>query len=339
MGTKKSFVLRHKSLVRTLQYFKRVSLPGFGGVPIYYVVQFFFKGITEGYITTRAAAVSFNLFIAIFPAIIFLFSLIPFVPIENFQQQLILELIYIAPDVFDTFFESTILDIIENQNSGVMSLVFILALYFSTTGVNSMISAFSLTYHQPFVSARSWISQQLTAIWITIVLSFLLISGIGLTIFGEYLIEYFFDYLLDIEADYLTIIHFARWLIIVAFIYLSVAFIYYYGPKKEKGKKHVRFLSPGAILATTAIIGATLLFTLYLENFDSYNKLYGSIGTIMGLMILIYINCIAIILGYELNVAIAGLKNTDHITGLKLPEEEILRIAEAADKEEKGEEI
>ncbi|MFT4754775.1 MAG: membrane protein [Salibacteraceae bacterium] len=288
------------SWIRKIIFFmKHVKIPFFGGLEFYKLGKFFFEGLAGGFLTTRAAAIAFNLFLAIFPSIIFIFSLIPFIPIEGFQAELQKELLFAAPAAMDTFMEETLFDIIANKHSSLLSLGFILAMYFATNGINSMLTAFNMSYHLGEENARSWISQQITAIVLTLVLTTFLFAAIILTIFGASIIHYVFNLLLDFSDNELALLNIARWLIITSFVYFSVAFIYYYGPKKK-----VNFFSPGASLATLSMILFTMGFAFYIENFASYNKLYGSIGTVMGIMLMIYLNSFALLIGYELNAAI-----------------------------------
>tara|TARA_R110002050_G_scaffold109799_1_gene221309 strand:- start:29126 stop:30067 length:942 start_codon:yes stop_codon:yes gene_type:complete len=288
------------TIFRKVMYIlKHVKIPFFGGLELYKLGKFFFQGLAGGFLTTRAAAIAYNFFLAIFPSIIFIFSLIPFVPIEGFQEQLQQELLFAAPNIMDTFLEDTLFDIIKNKHTSLLSLGFVLALYFATNGINSMLTAFTMSYHTEVGHARSWISQQITSIVLTLVLTIFLFVAIFLTIFGETLLHYVFDRILDFSDSGLFWINVARWLITITFIYFSVAVIYFYGPKQK-----VQFFSPGASLATVAMIGFTLGFAFYIDNFASYNKLYGSIGTVMGIMLMIYLNSLALLIGYELNAAI-----------------------------------
>ncbi|UTW67138.1 YihY/virulence factor BrkB family protein [bacterium SCSIO 12643] len=288
------------TFIRKLVFFvKHVKIPFFGGLEIYKVGIFFIRGLAGGFLTTRAAAIAFNFFLAIFPSIIFIFSLIPFIPIDGFQEELQAELLFAAPKIMDTFLEDTLFDIIKNKHTSLLSLGFILAMYFATNGINSLLTAFVMSYHTEEHHARSWFSQQITAIMLTIFLTIFLFIAIFLTIFGGQIIQFVFDTILDFSRFDILLINLARWIIIIAFIYFSVAFIYFYGPKQK-----VQFFSPGASLATIAVILFTLGFAFYIDNFASYNKLYGSIGTVMGIMLMIYLNSLALLIGYELNAAI-----------------------------------
>ena len=295
----KAYLYRFLWVRKIVFFIKHVKIPFFGGLPVYKLGKFFIEGLVGGFLTTRAAAIAYNLFLAIFPSIIFIFSLIPYIPIEGFQDELQTELLFAAPKIMDTFMEETLFDIIENKHSSLVSLGFILAMYFATSGVNSMLTAFSMSYHSEDEHTRSFISQQIAAIVLTLVLTVFLFVAIILTIFGEHIIHYVFDLLLDFSQNELFWINIARWLVIIAFVYFSTAYIYYYGPKQK-----IKFFSPGASLATLAMIVFTLGFAFYIDNFASYNKLYGSIGTVMGIMLMIYLNSFALLIGYELNAAI-----------------------------------
>jgi membrane protein len=284
---------------KVIYLIKHVKIPFFGGLELYKLGKFFFQGLIGGFLTTRAAAIAYNFFLALFPSIIFIFILIPYIPVEGFQEGLQSELLFAAPNIMDTFLEETLFDIIANKHSSLLSLGFILALYFATNGINSMLTAFVMSYHTEHEHARSWFSQQVTSIVLTIVLTIFLFVAIFLTIFGEHILHFIFDQILGLNDSELFWLNVARWIIIVAFIYFSVAVIYFYGPKQK-----VKFFSPGASLATLAMILFTLGFAFYIDNFASYNKLYGSIGTVMGIMLMIYLNSLALLIGYELNAAI-----------------------------------
>lgn len=281
------------------KFVRHVKIPFFGGLPIYKVGLFFIRGLTEGFLTTRASAIAYNFFLAIFPAIIFLFSLIPFIPIEGFQEELITELLFAAPKLMGSFIEGTLFDVIENKHTSLVSLGFILALYFATSGINSMLTAFSMSYHTAENNIRSFFAQQVVAVGLTISITLFLFAAIILIIFGEHMVDFMVDYIHAFQDWNVRIINIARWLIIIAFIYFCVSTIYYFGQKER-----TNFFSPGASLATVCIILFTLVFAYYVDQFNSYNKLYGSIGTIMGIMIMIYLNSLGLLIGYELNAAI-----------------------------------
>jgi len=278
---------------------KKIILPGFDGLPLYNVFGFFFKGMQQGYIATRASAISFSLFLAIFPFIIFLFSIIPFIPIANFQQTLLNLIQDFMPDIVWATVNETIIDIITRPRSGVLILNFLLAFYFSTNGIKSLIDAFNNTYHD--MESRSMVLQYLISFALVIIISFLLIIAIGLMTFGFTLLKlalpdeivkaHFFFFLLQV----------LRWIIILAVLFLAISFIYYLAPSRNE---RFRFISAGSTLSTMLILVTTQGFNFYVDNFSRYNALYGSIGTLMVILLWIYANAYVLLIGFELNASI-----------------------------------
>jgi membrane protein len=278
---------------------KRITLPGFDGVPLYDVAVFFFRGLTEGYITSRAASISYSVFLAIFPFMIFLFTIIPFIPIDNFQQSLLGIIQDFMPRMAYESVKETIIDIITRPRSSILILNLILTLYFSTNGVNSLIEAFNNTYHA--VETRSSFKQYLVSILIVLVNSILLVVAIGLMTFGNSLLSWLLPYSIETSVGVVFLLQVLRWLVILALLLMAISLIYYLAPARMKS---FRFFSPGSLLATFLIVITTLGFNFYVDNFSSYNALYGSLGTLMIVLVWIYINAISLIVGFELNASI-----------------------------------
>jgi len=291
--------IRHSKPLNALRRVaQKIVLPGFEGLPLYDVLVFFFKGIQKGSITTRASSLAFNFFLAIFPSIIFLFTLIPFIPIANFQDTLFELLREVMPkSAFDAA-EETINDIIKNQHGSLLSIGFISALYFSTNGVNAMISGFNNTYHQ--IESRSVIKQRLISLLLVVITTLLLLAGIALIIYSEVLLS-------DIPIGHYSfyLIHVGRIIIIFSLFFSMISFNYYIGPANKTGWP---FLSAGATLATILCILTSLGFAYYVNHFGKYNKLYGSIGTLIVVLLWIYFNSIVLLLGFELNASIHSVK-------------------------------
>ena len=278
---------------------KRITLPGFDGVPLYDVAVFFFRGLTEGYITSRAASISYSVFLAIFPFMIFLFTIIPFIPIDNFQQSLLGIIQDFMPRMAYESVKETIIDIITRPRSSILILNLILTLYFSTNGVNSLIEAFNNTYHA--LETRSSFKQYLVSILIVLINSFLLIIAIGLITFGSALLSWVLPDSIQNSVMVVFLLQLLRWLIILGLLLMAISLIYYLAPVKQKS---FRFFSPGSMLATFLIVITTLGFNFYVDHFSSYNALYGSLATLMIVLVWIYINAISLIVGFELNASI-----------------------------------
>jgi len=289
---------------------KRIVLPGFEGIPIYNVLEFFFKGIVNGNLTTRASAISFSLFLALFPALIFFFTLLPFIPIENFQEILLGLLHDVIPHKAWEVVESTVTDIIVRPRGGLLSIGFILALLFATNGIDSMISAFNASYHT--LESRGIFMQRWVSIVLVLILAILLIIAIATITIGTAFFRFLDDHNWIQDHFILLLIQWVRWIVLVALTYFAISFIYYWGPAK---KTPFKFFSAGSSLATLFMMLSNIGFNFYANNLARYNALYGSIGTLLLILLWIYFNSIIILVGFELNASIYNASK--NIKGLK----------------------
>ena len=163
------FILELKLVAAVLELSKKIVLPGFDKLPLYDVAGFFIQGLQKSSITTRASSMAFHFFLALFPAIIFFFTLIPYIPIENFQDQLMELLGSVLPaNVYDASRE-TIQDILSDKRGGLLSIGFLSMLYFSTNGINAMIHNFNQTFHT--LESRNFVKQRLVSIFLLLILS------------------------------------------------------------------------------------------------------------------------------------------------------------------------
>ena len=284
-----------KKIVKS--FLEKIYLPGFEGLQLFQVLTFFFKGIQKGSITTRASAVAFNTFLALFPAIIFLFTLIPFIPIHNFQFALFDLLKEVMPKKAFVAAEGAIIDIVHHQHRKLLSIGFISALYFSTNGVHSMIDAFNKTYHQ--IETRSFIRQRLVSIALVLITTALLMISLTFIFFSEMLIRH-----LPNKHNGIFLIQVCRFVVVSFLFFTVISFNFYIGPANKQGWK---FISAGSTLATILSMLTTFGFAYYANNFGNYNKLYGSIGTLLIVLLWIYFNCLAMLFGFELNASIRSV--------------------------------
>ena len=299
-------ILGSRTVRKLIVWSKRFTLPGFDGIPLYFVGDFFFNAIQKGSITTRAAALSFNFFLAIFPAIIFFFSLIPYIPIVDFQDSLIMLLQDFIPEKAFEAVEGTLIDIIKRPRGNLLSIGFLLAMFFSTNVITSMMEAFNNTFHA--VESRSFVKQRLMAIGLVFLLSILVVLAIALITIGPIILNWLqVHHLLN---DKLTVIMLTagKWLITLALLFFAFSILYYFAPSR---KLRFRFISAGSTVTTLLFIAASVGFNFYVNNFARYNTLYGSIGTLIIVMLWIYFNSIIILLGFELNasISVAGREN------------------------------
>lgn len=269
---------------------------------LYDVAIFFWQGLKKGAITTRASSLAFNFFLAFFPSLIVLFTIIPYIPIEGFQNTLMDLLETVLPASTNTATVNAIQDIINNPKGGLLSLGFLLALYFSTNGVNSLIAAFNASFH--IKESRSILKQRLLSLALTILLSMMLIMTIILIIFGKSIIDYLVKEL-SINQNIFNLIFIAKWGIVILMLFIGVSTLFHLGPSI---KSRWKMISPGSVLATLLIITTSVLFSYFINNFNQYNKIYGSIGTLMIVLVWIYFNCIGLLMGFELNASISNAK-------------------------------
>jgi len=284
---------------RILTRAKKIYFPGFDGMPLYDVMVFFWRSIVDGALSTRASAIAYSFFIALFPAIIFLFTLIPYIPIENFQTQLFLLIKDMVPAGAFTAIEGTVQDILTRQRGDLLSLGFLMALIFSTNGFASMMTAFDASLHS--FERRTWLSQRLIALLLVGILFILVSVAIVLITSGQHVINYLVNngYLKDHFTFYALTI--GKWFVILFLFFVANSFLYYLAPAK---KTKWRFISAGGTLSTVLSIITFVGFSYYINNFGQYNKLYGSIGTLLVIMLLMYILSMILLIRFELNASI-----------------------------------
>ena len=249
----------------------------------------------------RASSIAFNFVMAIPPAIIFLFTLIPFLPIPNRVEEELYDLIRdIIPGQKDNSpLIKFLSDFINNPRNGLLSLGFILSLYFSSNAVLGVMRSFDKNYIG--FRKRTTVQKRWVALKITMILFVLIFASILMLIIREQMLLW-----LGIESKLLIeIITNLRWVIILFLFFISISYMYRHAPAVHK---KWRMVSPGSILATFLMILFTMGFTYYVNNFGNYNELYGSIGTVLILMLLIYFNSLVLLIGFELNVSISSLK-------------------------------
>lgn len=280
-------------------WIKKLVLPGFDRVPIYYVISFFLRGFKKGALVTRASSIAFNLMLALLPSSFFLFTLIPFIPIPNFQTELIRLFENIVPENAYILVESTIIDVITTKSGVFLVIMFFASAIMSSNGIHALIHAFVVSDHQ--FETRSWVAQRRVSFSLLLIVVFLIALSALLLIFGRDLVQILVDRHILRTNWVFYIIMVMKWILIIASLFLAISFLYYLAPSR---KAKFRFFSAGATLATILFIATSLGFSAYVNNFDNYNKLYGSMGTILVILLWLYLNSISLLIGFELNASI-----------------------------------
>lgn len=250
----------------------------------------------------RAASVSYSLILAVFPTVIFFFTLIPYIPIPDLEEQIMDFLREVLPgDTFSTV-DTTIRDIISRPRGGVLSLGFFLALYSATSGVVALMQAFNSSYKS--AERRGFFTIRLIAIGLTVALAIALLLAVVVLIIGGLVSDYLLHFGILNNIVFVNLLAVGRYLVVFAVFVAAVSVIYRFGPDVNM---RWSLIMPGAVTASILIVLTTLGFSYYVSNFSSYNKLYGSIGTLIALMIWINLIALLLIMGFEMNVALYGL--------------------------------
>lgn len=298
-------------------FLKKISLPGFSKVPLFDVAKFFYRGLKRGSITTRASSIAFQLFLAALPALIFFFTLIPYIPVHDLKIEVFELLRDILPENVFLTIQETIEDLFVKRRS-LQVFGFLVALFFATNGITSIIKAFNATYHS--IDTRSGIARRLIAILLVFIITGLIVLSIILIILSKLVITKLVDAhiimqdtgsLFIISSKFL--INTGKWVVLLGLIFFAISFLYYLAPIR---KTKWRLISPGSTLATILVIVTSLGFSYYVNNFGNFNKFFGSIGTLMVMMIWLNINAFSVLIGFELNVSISNARD-NHESELK----------------------
>ena len=284
---------------RFIRWSKTYILPGFDPLPLYNVLAFFGNEIQERTMLNRASSLAFNFMLAFFPATIFLFTLIPFIPIHNFQGHLVNLLSTVLPYNAYMAFQSTIEYIVKIHNVKLLSFGFVTALYFATNGITNLMQAFNRS--SLVVEKRTWLKRRTIAVVLTIVISVALLVAITVMTAGETIINFLQSHIDSGSHFWLYLIALARWIIVITVFLVSISLLYRYGPAN---KVKWKFLSTGSIISTALAVITSMGFNYYINNFSSYNKFYGSLGTLIILMLWVYLNSLILLIGFELNASI-----------------------------------
>ncbi|HVZ95565.1 MAG TPA: YihY/virulence factor BrkB family protein [Chitinophagaceae bacterium] len=277
--------------------------PGFHGNSLYDVLKYYARGFSVPFLTERAAAISYNFIMAVPPTCLFIFTLIPSLPFIS-KRALKHQLHFIITDIIPAKANNqSILQFIDgfidSSRIGIISFTFILSLFFASNAVMGIMRSFNKDYIG-FVKVKG-LKKRWHAIKLTLLLFGLLLACLIMLV----LQNDFMNFIGIKDRGLRHLILYGRWLFIIALIFYSYAFIYKYAPAVQKRWKLV---SPGAVIATCLSIITTLAFSYFVNNFGRYNLLYGSISSIMIIMIMIFLNSLVILIGFEFNLSINSLK-------------------------------
>lgn len=299
----------------------KIRVPGLQGMSLYDLLDMYVIGIIKGAVTSRAGSIAFSFFMALFPFVLFVLTLIPFIPIENFQEDFMFLIEQGLPPKTADSTDGVIKDIANNTNGGLLSSVFILSIFLMTNGVNALFSGFEYSYHK--IMTRNVIRQYLIALFTSIIMALLLLVTVAIIIYFEIAVQKLKEN--GYVSDDIFWIEIGKYFILIFTLFVGVSILYFLGTRE--GKK-IKFFSPGSILTTLLILLNFKLFGIYVSKFAKYNELYGIIGTVLIMMMFIWLNSIILLLGFELNACMIGLKKIMNKTTTNVSEESIVENSE-----------
>jgi membrane protein len=293
--------LGRRPLQSMIESSKHAYVPGISHFSLFELTRAFGRQLKRTSLPERAAAISFNVFMAIPPTLLFLFTLVPLLPIS---RQFTRELFGIIRDIVpgernNSVIISFLRDFLQRPRNGLLSFGLLLALFFSSNAMMGILRSFDKNYegfeHTTGLQKRKTALRLTLIFFVTIFVCILLLIAQGAVL----------KWIGIQNRNVREIIANTRWIFIVSLAFWSVSFIYRHGPAVTKKWPLV---TPGSVFATTLMILASFLVTVWVNNFSNYNKIYGSVSAVFILMSLIFVNALVLLLGFELNVTLVNLR-------------------------------
>lgn len=285
---------------RLISWARLVILPGFEGFSLYEISRFFFRALFQGQITTRASAIAFKVFLAFFPAVLVLLTMIPYIPIPDFQQKLLVTFHDMLPREVYGFIEATLHDLLIRKHGALLSLSFLVGVFMASNSIDAILAGFSgsanhTTWHTP-------LKQRLLSLGLLVALTVLTLIAIPLLTFSGSVIYRLDD--LGFFTSYFQVaaLFAAKWIVSILVVVMFVSLLYNAG---DPTARRFRLFTPGALLAVLLILIVSQALAFMFSYITDYNALYGSIGAILAVQLWLYLNMIVLLVGYELNTSIA----------------------------------
>ncbi|MEM9836414.1 MAG: YihY/virulence factor BrkB family protein [Bacteroidota bacterium] len=310
-------------LIRQLvKYTKTHSFIGFQGVPIYDVVSFVIHEAQRDDLFTRANSIAFSFFLSLFPTILTIFTLIPFfiglfsfmLPnMEEVNRTIYQEISKVMPGEAGDFLTNFILEVVNRPKVGLLSFGFLLAIYFSSNGMLAMMRSFEKSYEKTF-RRRNAFKKRMVAIGLTAQLGLFILASTVLVVMGGNIISWLADFI-NLSQFTELLIGLSRWVIMLLLYYFTIGSLYRFGAATFK---RFSYWSPGVTLAAILSLLTSVAFSFYIDGFnryDTYSKFYGSIATIIIVMLWLQLNSLILLIGFELNAAIAVNRDLQAVIG------------------------
>lgn len=301
--TLKDYIESLPLIEKLVYFFKRIPLGKKQVFSLYDLLVLYTIGIVRGALTYRASAISYSFFVAIFPFLLVVLNLIPYIPIEDFQNDFWVFIDNLLPPGTHSFFEDIFVDIASKKRAGLLSTVFILSIFLTTNGINAVFGGFETSYH--IEQTRGVIQQYFISMGVAMLLVFVLLFSVILWLAFEYVRSLG---ILPLFEQMEWLVPLIKKVFFILVTYLCVSILFHFGTP-EKGN---RFFSAGSLLTLLLFILTTYGFGIYIEHFARYNQLYGSIGALLIFLLYIWLNATILLLGFELNASLLKLKKSDN---------------------------
>ncbi len=296
------FTDKYKRLVRTQRFkegIRKIILPGSEGIPLYDIIIKFREEVTKADISIRASSISFYFILSIFPGIIFFFSLIPYIPFEHLDEIVMKGLKDLLPQDAFLLLETTIKDILSIQSGGLVSVNFFLSLFMASNAVNSIMKAFDkINDHE---EERTFWQKRFSAFRLMLLITLQIIIALLLIIKGKEILLMIINILPTKTSATYILLRISKDILILLSFYNIINVIYYYG---LSNKQNFKYFSAGTTFATLFSISISIIFQVYTSFLNNFNRLYGSLGIMIVIMMLIYLNAMVLLFGFELNNSI-----------------------------------
>ncbi len=288
-------------IYKVIEWSKEFSPFGFRGVSLYEALAQIMEETNLANIINRANSIAYSLFLSLFPTIIFIFALLPLLPIAiDFTSALEERTKYVLPYASHKYIFDILNDIVLTKRQGLLSLGAFLALYFSSNGMLTLMGGFDKTWSGVF-KKRNIIVQRLWAIALTVLLTILLVIALIIPVLEKYFVNYI-ENLMALPAIINDLLTALVWVITIFVLYTGISLIYRFGPSMYSKTPFFNFGASFAVIFTLLL---SKIFSVYINNFSRYNEVYGSIGALMVLLIWIQLNSMILLIGFEINASIA----------------------------------
>jgi membrane protein len=300
-------LIESRPVKAVINWSKKLVLHGFEGLPLYDVLHFFFKQTQQIGLNERAASVAFNFLMAVPPLFIFIFTLLSYIPgSKRLYEEILVLLRGVIPDGTTYTMIKNVMDDFFATGTGTLSFGLLLALYFSSNATLTIMRTFRKSMLHIELEDRNFVEVRLSAIRLTFIIVLLIIATIMIMLTQTIILNWIIEQMNIKDSIVDFILGSGHFLLTFFLIFLAIGLIYRYAPHVQK-KWKIR--TPGALLATILIMSFTYLFSYWVNNIASYNKIYGSLGSILILMFLVFVNSLVLLIGFELNVSINSLKS------------------------------